>query len=118
MSNRFQSKEIKVNQLMLSPQLTAEYRLMLLGFVYYAKLLSELPEKFLVDYMIAHPPFGVMAKDGQFHVTSNVRTLAVKPHVPPDTKILVIVDLSTHESDLNFVAAQRVAQLHGACHER
>ena len=106
MTDEFKTKKVRVDHLILSPSLSAEYRQMLLGLTYRAWL-SGVPEQMLLDYATAHPPIGVMGKDGYFHVISNVRTLAIKPHLPPETRIRVIKDNTVKQPDVELVSAQR-----------
>jgi len=107
MTDQFKTKKVRVDRLTLSPHLPAEYRHMLLGLMYRASILPQLPTQLLIDYMMTHPPVGTLGADGQFYVTSNVRTLAIKCHLPRDTRILVLIDVGTQQTDLEFIAAQR-----------
>jgi hypothetical protein len=106
MTNQFKMKSVSLDRLILSPDLSADYRHVLLGLTYRASLLSELPEQFLIDYVMAHPPIGVMVGKN-FHVTANVRTLALKPFLPEKTRIRVIVNDVADLPDVEFVSAQR-----------
>jgi hypothetical protein len=107
MTDQFKTKKMRVDRLTLSPHLPAEYRRMLLGLMYRASMFSQLPQQLLIDYVMTHPPVGTLGADGQFYVTSNVRSLAIKSHLPADTRILVLIDTGTQRTDLEFIAAQR-----------
>lgn len=107
MIDQFKTKKVRVDRLVLSPHLPAEYRRMLLGLMYRASMFSMLSEQLLIDYVITHPPVGTVGPDGQFYVTSNIRSLAIKPHLPPDTRILVLIDTGTQRIDLELISAQR-----------
>ena len=106
MTDEFKTKKIRVDALILSPGLPASYRQMLPGLTYRASL-SGVPKQLLLDYVMAHPPIGVMGDDDYFHVISNVRTLAIKPHLPPETRIRVIEDNTVKQPDVELVSAQR-----------
>lgn len=106
MTDEFKTKKIRVDALILSPGLPASYRQMLLGLTYRASL-SGVPEQMLLDYAMAHPPIGVMGDDDYFHVISNVRTLAIKPHLPPETRIRVIEDNTVKKANAELISAQR-----------
>lgn len=107
MKDKFKMKKLKLGDLKLSPDFPSEYRSMLLGLAYRSSYFSDVPEQLLIDYIIAHPPVGVIGDDEKFYVTSNIRSLAIKPFLPSDTKILVMVDISSQPNDLMFVSAQR-----------
>jgi len=106
MTDEFKTKKVRVDALILSPGLSANYRQMLLGLTYRAWL-SGVPEQMLLDYVMAHPPIGVMGDDNYFHVISNIRTLAIKPHLPPETRILVIEDNTVKKANVELISAQR-----------
>jgi hypothetical protein len=107
MIDPFKTKKMRVDKLTLSPHLPAEFRHTLLGLTYRASMFTKLPTQLLIDYMMTHPPVGTLGADGQFYVTSNVRSLAIKSHLPPDTRILVLIDAGNQQKDLEFIAAQR-----------
>ncbi|MEP1215078.1 MAG: hypothetical protein ABJM11_00015 [Marinobacter sp.] len=106
MSVGFTTRTVRVDQLVLSSKLPADYRRALLGMTYRVSSFSSMPESLIQDYIAAHPPVGVM--DGKnFHVISNVRTLVFKPFLPGDTRIRVIVDEAAGRSGLEWASAQR-----------
>ena len=106
MSVEAKTRKVRVDQLVLSSNLPAEYRRAMLGMTYRVSSFSSVPESLIQDYIAAHPPIGVM--DGKsFHVISNVRTLVLKSFLPADTRIRVIVDEAAGQSDVVWVSAQR-----------
>jgi hypothetical protein len=70
--------KVKIENLVISPSLSPEYRRMLLGLTYRVSSFAQIPEPLLLDYIMAHPPIGKKVGH-QFHVVANIRTLALKP---------------------------------------
>jgi len=102
----FKTAKVKIEDLVISPSLSPEYRRTILGLTYRVSSFSLIPESMLLDYVMAHPP--ICKKVGKtFHVVANVRTLAIKPFLPGDTRVRVIVDDEAERSDILVASAYR-----------
>lgn len=98
--------KVKIENLVISPSLSPEYRRMILGLTYRVSSFAQIPEPMLLDYIMAHPPIGKKVGE-QFHVVANVRTLALKPFLPGDTRIRVIEDDHAERPDIVAASAYR-----------
>ncbi|MHA7925411.1 MAG: hypothetical protein ACX936_09435 [Marinobacter sp.] len=102
----FKAAKAKIADLVISPSLSPEYRRTILGLTYRVSSFPQIPEPMLLDYILAHPP--ICKKVGKnFHVVANVRTLALKPFLPGDTRVRVIVDDAADRSDIVVASACR-----------
>lgn len=98
--------QVKIEDLVISSSLSVEYRRTILGLTYRVSSFSLIPEPMLLDYITAHPPIG--KKVGKaFHVVANLRALALKPFLPGDTRVRVIVGDHADWSDAVLVSAYR-----------
>lgn len=102
----FKTAKVKMENLVISASLSAEYRRTILGLNYRVSSFARIPEPMLLDYITAHPPIGKKVGT-EFHVVANVRTLALKPFLPGDTPIRVIEDDDADRPDIVLTSAYR-----------
>lgn len=106
MANNHKVMTVRVDQLILSPELSVDYRHVLTSLRYRSNSFSSIPHDILLEFIMAHPPIGYM--DGEyFHVISNIRTLGIKPFLPENAQIRVIVDETLCQSDIELISVQR-----------
>lgn len=99
-------KKVRVGQLVLSPNLSPEYRRTILGLNFRVSSFSQVPERRLMDFLTAHPPIGRF-EGGVFQVSGNFRSLAIKPFLPAETQITVIEETRGGGSHIEFDSAHR-----------
>jgi len=82
-------RRIRVDQLMVSQDLSLNARNLLPNLLYRARDLSEWPQEIISEYIALHPPV-VIARQRGFHAIGNFRSVELAGYLDPKTRVSVL----------------------------